>query len=160
MHAEIYGPSLMFESKYRNLGFWSSPEDRAQWRLQPKSAGEYVVSLDYACPPQARENRVRVTVNGQVLVQEIAPSGSWDQYVSMRVGKVSLPAEPVRLTVESDGDIDGYLFDLRTVPCQEWAAYTHPATGQILAHRASFGCRAGVAVNEQGSDGAAIGDKR
>ena len=43
MHAEIYGPSLVYESKHQNLGYWSSENDHAVWTVESKQGGEYSV---------------------------------------------------------------------------------------------------------------------
>ena len=115
MHAEIYGPGMVFEEKYRNLGFWNSSSDRAVWTIDAPEAAEYELQLDYACPPQPNRNRFRILVNGQVLGGEVESTGSWDAYRGMTVGKVRLPDEPVQLTIQSEGPIGGYLMDLRTI---------------------------------------------
>ena len=115
MHAEIYGPHLVFEPKYRNLGYWQTAQDRATWRVQAKRKGRYRVSLDYACPPEHAGDRFQVRVNGQTITGQVGSTGSWDNYHSQGVGSVELPTEPVEITVVSEGPINGYLFDLRTV---------------------------------------------
>ena len=53
--AEVYGPSLVFEEPYKNLGYWSSPDDRAVWAVEVPAAGRYEVWLDWACPRRGRE---------------------------------------------------------------------------------------------------------
>ena len=36
--ARIYGPKIVFEEQYRNLGYWSSPDDYAAWSLEVPTA--------------------------------------------------------------------------------------------------------------------------
>ncbi len=114
MHAEIYGPDLEFESKYRNLGYWKNDRDRAVWTIKAPKAGAYEVNLDYACAP-VHNNRFQLTVNGQKLSGEVRSTGSWDNYDSTKIGTVLLPAETVQVTLSSEGPIEGFLFDVRTI---------------------------------------------
>lgn len=115
IHAEIYGPTVVLEPKYRNLGFWQSREDRATWTIDAPRAGRYELHIDYACAPQATTNRFQIRLNEQRIGSEVQPTGSWDSYRTRKVDIVELPDEPVRLTFEADGPIDGYLIDLRTI---------------------------------------------
>lgn len=115
IHAEIYGPSLVLEEKYHNLGFWSNDRDRAVWTIDAPAAGEYELLLDYSCSPQQAKNRYQVRVNGQVVGGEVDVTGSWDSYTTRKVGMIQLPDKPVQLTIQSDGPIDGFLMDLRTI---------------------------------------------
>ena len=115
MHAEIYGPKVVLEEKYRNLGFWSDSSDRAVWTIDAVKAGRYELHLDYACSPQTRKNRFQIRVNGQTLGGSVDFTSSWDDYRSHKVGMVELPDEPVTLSIQSDGPVNGFVMDLRTI---------------------------------------------
>ena len=115
IHARIYGSSLVFEPKYRNLGFWSSADDRATWTLNVPRAGSYRVSLDYACPPDCAGNRFELLAAGNVLSGEIPSTGSWDNYGWHGVGQLELPAGEVEVTLRAEGIVDGFLGDFRTI---------------------------------------------
>ena len=115
IHAEIYGPNVVLEEKYHNLGFWSDTNDRAVWTIDAPRAGKYEMILDYACPPQPSKNRYQIRVNGEVLGGEVEATSSWDNYRSKYVGHIRLPDEPVQLSIQSEGNIDGFLMDLRTI---------------------------------------------
>jgi putative membrane-bound dehydrogenase-like protein len=109
----IYGPTLVFESQYRNLGFWGSEQDTAVWSVDLPRAGKYRVSLDYACDNATAGNRYRVEVAGAVLTGDIEGTGGWESYRSKGIGTLELPAGPIELTIRSDGVLRGYLMDLR-----------------------------------------------
>lgn len=115
IHAEIYGPSVQFEEKYRNLGFWSSDQDRAIWTVEPVKAGAYEVIVRYACAPQPGVSRLRLSVHGQKLTQDIEDTGSWDNYRSVNLGTIELPADKVRVAIDSEGPVAGFLMDLQTI---------------------------------------------
>src|SRR5262249_22080725 len=55
--AEIYGDQVVFEPKYRNIGYWFSEKDHAVWRLTVPGPGPYDVWLDWACDAQSAGNR-------------------------------------------------------------------------------------------------------
>jgi putative heme-binding domain-containing protein len=115
--ARIYGPTLTFEEKYRNLGYWSSPEDQAAWTFEIPAGGEgdYRVMMDYSCADDAAGNTAIVEVAGQKLAAKVAGTGSWDEYRGLALGTVKLAAGQGELLVHSEGPIKNALLDLRAV---------------------------------------------
>jgi hypothetical protein len=113
--AKIYGPSLVFEGQYRNLGYWSSPDDHAVWSLELPKAGKYQVSLDYACDDGAAGDSFVVAIAGQTLGGRVEGTGTWDIYRSKGIGTIELPAGPADLTMRSVGRIKSALIDLRGI---------------------------------------------
>lgn len=113
--ARIYGPSIVYEEQYGNLGYWSSPEDRAAWDFTTPAAAEYKVSLDFACDASAAGNTLAVSVGGQKLTFKVPSTGSWDQYKGQEIGSVKLAKGPAELTIASEGAISGAMIDLRSV---------------------------------------------
>ena len=116
-NARVYGPTVVLEEKYRNLGWWSSLEDHAVWSFEvpANGGGEYRLSLDYACDDPAAGNTVIVEVAGQSLALKVEGTGSWDNYRGKEVGTVKLPSGAGELLVRSDGPIKAALLDLRSV---------------------------------------------
>ena len=92
MHAEIYGPSLTFEQKYRNLGLWYSDADFAVWTVEVPEAGRYKVVLQYACHNNSAGNRWTLTCRDQSLSERVDGTGTWDNYRGHGVGTFDLPA--------------------------------------------------------------------
>lgn len=114
-NAEIYGPTLVFESKYGNLGYWQSADDHAAWEIELPKAGRYEVRFEYACDPGTADNRFELTVADSRLTGVVASTGSWDTYRWTKVGEVSLPAGRSRVVIRPDGPLQGALIDLRNV---------------------------------------------
>lgn len=112
--AEIYGNTLKFENKYKNLGYWQSENDRAVWMLNVPQSGKYDVYLEFAVPKEAG-NRVLLEVAGQRLSWGVPGTGSWDVYQSRKVGTINLPAGKPRFTIRSEGKINNALLDLKTI---------------------------------------------
>ena len=113
--AEIYGQTLKFENKYKNLGYWQSENDRAVWTMDVPKSGKFDVYLEYACPQGVAGNLMQLEVAGQRLIWSIASTGSWDVYQSRKIGTISVPSGQTQLTVRSDGKINKALLDLKTV---------------------------------------------
>ncbi|MFO0903431.1 MAG: neutral/alkaline non-lysosomal ceramidase N-terminal domain-containing protein [Pirellulales bacterium] len=113
--ARVYGPTLVFEEHYRNLGYWSSPTDHAAWSIDSPKAGRYTVSLDYASADGAAGDRFVIEAAGRTLGGQVAGTGTWDQYRSQTVGVLELPAGPVELVMRADGPIKSALIDLRGI---------------------------------------------
>ena len=115
MHARIYGPSLVFEEQYRNLGFWGSAKDQATWSLDVPKAGRYRVTLDYACADGTQGNRFVLAAAGETLRGIVPGTGTWDDYRSLNIGHVELPAGSTELSFRSDGQPKSFLMDLRMI---------------------------------------------
>ena len=118
IHAKIYGPTLIFEPEYRNLGYWQSEQDHASWELEVPRAGKYRVTLDYACHRNSAGNRLLLSLAGQTLHSDVESSGEWNQYRSQTIGTVELPKGRVQAVMRSDGPIRGALIDLRGIRLQ------------------------------------------
>ncbi len=112
---KIYGPRLVFEQKYQNLGWWVREQDRAVWSLKVRQAGAYRVTLDYACAQDSAGSKYILTVAGQSLRGTVESTGIWDNYVQQEIGTILLPAGAAELVVRSDGSIKAELIDLRGV---------------------------------------------
>src|SRR5690606_7867506 len=111
----IYGPTLVLEAQYKNVGYWGSPEDRIVWDVRVPRAGSYLVTLDYACADETAGNRVIVEVAGTSTSGTVQGTGGWESYSNQQLGVLELPAGDHELTVRSDGPINGHLMDLRGV---------------------------------------------
>ncbi len=112
--AEVYGPRVIFEQKYRNLGHWYHDQDQAVWSIEVPEARAFDVSLDWALGTTNQQS-FRMTV-GQAKLEAVVPStGSWDVYKTKSFGRVRLPAGTHRLVFRSKGKLTGPLIDLRTI---------------------------------------------
>ena len=114
--AEIYGPSIVFEQKYKNLGFWRSQGDRAEWTFEIKDAGAYDVWIDWALPDKGKQDRLNLMVSTYLLSAPVPGTGSWDKYEWGKMGKIELKKGIHRLIVRIDDKLNsGFLMDLREV---------------------------------------------
>jgi alpha-L-fucosidase len=114
-NARIYGPKLVYETKYKNLGWWQSADDAAEWSLQIPAAGKYRVTLDYACEASAAGDTLQLAIGGQTVLFKVPSTGTWDDYVEKAIGIIELDAGPAEASVRSNGAIRSALIDLRGI---------------------------------------------
>lgn len=110
---EIYGTSLVFESKYNNLGFWGNENDHAVWTINLPKGGKYDVTIDYACDQGNAGNAFVLTAGENKLIGRAESTGSWDTYKQTKIGSVTLKEGEQKIVLRSNGAIRGYLMDLR-----------------------------------------------
>ncbi len=110
---EIYGTSLVFESKYNNLGFWGNENDHAVWTINLPKGGKFDVTLDYACNPDTAGNAFVITVGEKKLIGRAESTGSWDTYKQTKIGSITLKEGEQKIVLRSNRAIRGYLMDLR-----------------------------------------------
>ncbi len=113
--AEIYGPSIIFEPQYKNLGWWSNADDYAQWSIDVPRGGKYEVRIDYACDNTTAGNAFVLEAGVKQLVGKVAGTGNWDTYKQTPIGTIELPAGRQTITFRSGGDLHGALIDLRAI---------------------------------------------
>ncbi|MCI0460149.1 MAG: FG-GAP-like repeat-containing protein [Gemmataceae bacterium] len=114
-NCEIYGPSLVLEKQYGNLGYWSSPDDHAVWTVEVPRAGRYFVWMDYACDQGAAGNRFELRAGSEVVSHKVRPTGNWDTYREVLVDGMHLEAGRQQLVMRSAGAIRGALLDLKSL---------------------------------------------
>ena len=114
-HAKIFGPSIVFESTYQNLGWWSDPKDHASWEVEIKKSGQYRVIFDYACAAGSEGGDFEMLVGEVGLVGRVRSSGTWDDYHEEDYGVVELPVGKTTILVRPKGEISNPLIDLRRI---------------------------------------------
>ncbi len=113
--AEIYGPTIILEERYGNLGFWTSLEDHAIWTIDITEPGSYVVEIEYAVPDDNPPNHLRLSCGDEQLLYEITGTGTWDDYHRVTIGRWRLPAGVLQLVAEGVEPIQGAILDLREI---------------------------------------------
>lgn len=112
-HAEIRGSTLVFESKFQNLGFWQSDDDHALWTVEIAKAGAYELWLEFASPSAPSSHSVRIEAGDTAVNLRIPSTGSWDVYQQTRAARIQLPAGTVRVRVRGVPPIHEPILDLR-----------------------------------------------
>ncbi|HZV07176.1 MAG TPA: PVC-type heme-binding CxxCH protein [Gemmataceae bacterium] len=114
-NCEIYGPTVVLEKQYGNLGYWSSADDHAVWTVEVARPGRYAVWLDWACAPDVAGKRFLLQAGVNQMTGRVDSTGSWDTYRQAKVGEIVLASGPQRVTFRSAGRIFHPLIDLKSV---------------------------------------------
>lgn len=72
-----------------HIARWSSPDDRAVWRVRIPGAGRYRVRLTYAAQPGWEDGQIEAAIGAQVLRAAVRPTGDWYQYRAFEIGEVA-----------------------------------------------------------------------
>jgi putative heme-binding domain-containing protein len=115
--AEIYGPSLVYESTNGNLGNWQSVDDHAVWTFRVEQPGTYTVSIEWACADESAGNTFEIRVGKNAIGGVVGGTGAgtWSNYRSIFVQEMVLTPGTRRLDFRPAGPVKGALLDLRSV---------------------------------------------
>jgi hypothetical protein len=107
---EIYGPTIVMEQLYKNLGKWQSENDRAVWNIEIPKAGRYSVLLNYACLEKSAGNTWLLEAGDKKLSGKVASTGSIDRYQEIACGVIDVAAGAQQIVLRSAGPVQGSLF--------------------------------------------------
>jgi putative heme-binding domain-containing protein len=113
--AEIYGPSLIFEEKYGNLGYWLSADDYARWTFEVPKSGHWTVEFDFACDDSNAGSLVKFSTGNRMLTARVPGSGTWDNYQTWQAGTIDLHRGRGQLIITATEKPPFALIDLRAV---------------------------------------------
>ena len=113
--ATVHGTQARYESaSYKNvIGFWTNPEDWAEWDFEVKTAGRYEVEVQQGCAGGGSE--VDVEVAGQKLAFTVENTGHFQQMISRTIGVVELPAGKHTIAIKPRTKQGPAVMDLRRV---------------------------------------------
>jgi putative membrane-bound dehydrogenase-like protein len=113
--AEIYGPSLIFEAKYGNLGYWTSADDYARWTFEVPKSGHWTVEFDFACDDSNAGSLIKFSTGNRMLTARVPGSGTWDNYQTWQAGTIDLHRGRGQLIITAPEKPPFALIDLRAV---------------------------------------------
>jgi putative heme-binding domain-containing protein len=111
-NCEIYGPTIVMERLYKNLGKWQSENDRAVWNIEIPKPGRYTMLLNYAALDKDAGNTWLLEAGANSLRGAVAGTGSIDRYQEIHCGEIDLPAGNQQIVFRSAGPIKGNLLQL------------------------------------------------
>jgi len=90
--AEVHGDSPQYEEGggKDQIGYWGNAQDFVSWDFTVTRPGAFMVSVSYSCNPGAEGSEYDVQVGAQSLVGTSKPTGSWAQYTTESVGRLTL----------------------------------------------------------------------
>jgi len=83
-------PRLEKRGKAPNIGFWGNPKDSVGWEVDVTKPGEFDVTIAYSCAKGAGGSEFVLLVGGEKLTGRTEETGSWDSFVSRKLGRVRI----------------------------------------------------------------------
>ena len=113
--AEIYGPTIVYENRFKNIGFWQNLDDRAVWTAQIPTDGKYDVYMDWAVDNGTANQGFVCLLGDKVINGRVEGTGTWEDYQQKKIGTVELTAGLTRVMFRADEGLQGFLVDLREI---------------------------------------------
>ena len=113
--ARVSGPSLRLATNQPILGWWTSPEDRAEWLVHLEKKGRYRVLFEWACDPTASGNQYQLTVGASQLTGKVPSTAGWSDLQWKEFGLIDLKSGDQPVVLRSTGKLHRALLDLRTI---------------------------------------------
>jgi hypothetical protein len=115
--ARVHATNMRYEPQsYKNtLGFWTKPEDWADWEFDVPAPGNYEVEITQGCGKGSGGAQVAVEVAGATLKFIVQDTGNFQNFIQRTIGTVQLPAGKATLAVKPQTKPGGAVMDLRRV---------------------------------------------
>ncbi|MEO6788675.1 MAG: sulfatase-like hydrolase/transferase [Chthoniobacteraceae bacterium] len=115
--ARVHATNMRYEPQtYKNtLGYWTKPEDWADWEFDVPAPGRYEVEITQGCGKGSGGAKVAVEVAGTVLDFTVQDTGHFQDFIQRTIGTVQLPAGKQTLAVKPQTKPGAAVMDLRRV---------------------------------------------
>jgi hypothetical protein len=115
--ARVHATNMRYESQtYKNtLGFWTKPEDWADWEFDVPAAGNYEVEITQGCGKGSDAAEVAVECGGTTLKFTVQDTGHFQNFIQRTIGEMQLPAGKQTLAVKPQTKPGAAVMDLRRV---------------------------------------------
>ena len=113
--AAIYGPTIRFSTRYRQLENWSDERDEVVWQVNVPKAGNYKVEVDASVNSRVPDNSFQIVASDARLVGDTPVTNSENDFRVRDYGTIQLTAGEQEISMRSNGAIKRFLLDLRGI---------------------------------------------
>lgn len=113
--AELYGPSITYDTTSGIVKDWRSSDDYLVWQLNVKGWGAWQVEFEYACDDSAAGNQLKAATRGRMMTASVPGTGDGENYRRWTAGLLELSPGKVTFTLSAPEDLTSTLFELKTV---------------------------------------------
>jgi arylsulfatase A len=91
-NAVVHGSTLRYESQTNKicLGYWTNPQDWAEWNFEIKTPGTYTVEVTQGCGKGQGGSEVNAEIGGKTLPFVVKDTGAFQNWEAVNVGTVTL----------------------------------------------------------------------
>lgn len=120
LHAKdaiIHAKTMRYEPEsHKNvLGYWTNPDDWAEWKFDVVKAGRYEVEVQQGCGDRCGGAQVDIEVAGQTLKFTVVETGHFQHMILRTIGTVDLPAGTQSLAIKPRSKPGPAVMDVRRV---------------------------------------------
>jgi len=116
--ATTWSETMRFESKPEKncLGYWTDPEDFAEWEFEVAKPGKYQVIVSHGCGGGNHGSQVAVKVGGQEMKFTVQDTGGFQKWKDVQVGEIEIK-EPgtQRLVIDPVNKTKSAVLDVKKV---------------------------------------------
>ncbi len=115
--ARIHATNMRYEPQpHKNtLGYWTKPEDWADWEFEVTQPGKYEVEITQGCGKGSGGAKVAVEIAGTTVDFTVQDTGHFQNFIQRTIGTVQLTAGKQTLAVKPQTKPGGAVMDLRRV---------------------------------------------
>ena len=108
------GPNIKYMPEWKAYG-WFTADDQVEWEVQVKK-GRYDVYLEWSVSDQEAGKPFVFTAGDQLLTGTVAPSGSWEDFKTVKIGQLKLRSGRQKMVFKPNSRFEtGALLDLREI---------------------------------------------
>jgi len=113
--AELYGPSIEYDSVSGTVQNWRSSNDYLAWQLNVKGWGARHVEFEYTCEDSAAGNQLKTATRGRMMTASVPGTGTGSNYRRWTAGQLELSSGSVTFTLSAPEELTSTLFELKAV---------------------------------------------
>jgi len=115
--ARVHGEKLRYEPEsYKNvLGYWTNPDDWADWTFLVTKPGEYEVEIHYGCGAGNGGSNVNFIVDGKSLPLLVRDTDHFQSIVAQSIGVMKLDKGEHTLEVRPQNKAKAAVMDIRRI---------------------------------------------
>ncbi len=115
--ARIHGQTLRYEPQPNKnvLGYWTNPDDWADWEFDVATPGVYEVEIQQGCGTGSGGAEVAVQIDDQILKFTAQDTGHFQNMITRTIGQVKLKPGKHTLAVKPQTKPGAAVMDLRRI---------------------------------------------
>jgi len=116
--ATTWSETMRYEPKPEKncLGFWTDPDDFAEWEFEVKKPGRYKVIVSHGCGGGNEGSTVAVKQGDQALKFTVKDTGGFQKWTDAEVGEIEIKQPGVqRLVIDPETKAKSAVLDVQKV---------------------------------------------
>ena len=115
-NVDVSGKGPLKVESNKNLGYWSSTDNKATWEFENGAPTTYEIELHYAVPSSYSGAKFLLECNGKKFTGKVKATNNWNDYQIHNVGRVTINSvERHKITLTKKGQKGKALFNLKGV---------------------------------------------